>query len=93
MLPALPRRLGEIQFVDASIGAFVSELKENGLYDSTMIVITAKHGQSHIDPSRYVSQLIKAPHLSLCSPMRATFHSRNLPTTPLALDRRKMTSR
>jgi len=50
--------LGEFQFVDASIGAFVSELKKQGLYDSTLIVITAKHGQSPIDPSRYVSQLI-----------------------------------
>jgi len=50
--------LGEFKFVDASIGAFVNELKEKGLYDSTLIVITAKHGQSPIDPSRYVSQLI-----------------------------------
>jgi hypothetical protein len=50
--------LGEFKFVDASIGAFVNELKSEGLYDSTLIVITAKHGQSPIDPSRYVSQLI-----------------------------------
>jgi len=50
--------LSEFQFVDASIGAFVNELKAQGLYDSTLIVITAKHGQSPIDPSRYVSQLI-----------------------------------
>lgn len=49
--------LNEFQFVDASIGAFVRELKERGLYDSTLIVITSKHGQSPIDPSRYVSQL------------------------------------
>ena len=49
--------LGEIQFVDASIAAFVNELKAKGLFDSTLIVITAKHGQSPIDPSRYVSQL------------------------------------
>jgi len=49
--------LGDIKFVDASIGAFVSELKAKGLYDSTLIVITAKHGQSPIDPSRYVAQL------------------------------------
>ena len=48
--------LGEIKFVDASIGAFVSELKAKGLYDSTLLVITAKHGQSPIDPSRYVAQ-------------------------------------
>jgi hypothetical protein len=50
--------LGEFKFVDASIGAWVNELKAQGLYDSTLIVITAKHGQSPIDPSRYVSQEI-----------------------------------
>ena len=50
--------INEFQFVDASIGAFVSELKKQGLFDSTLIVITAKHGQSPIDPSRYFSQLI-----------------------------------
>jgi hypothetical protein len=49
---------GEFQFVDVSIGEFVSELKKQGLFDSTLIVITAKHGQSPIDPSRYISQLI-----------------------------------
>ena len=48
--------LDEFKFVDASIGAFVDELKDKGLYDSTLIVITAKHGQSPIDPSRYVPQ-------------------------------------
>jgi arylsulfatase A-like enzyme len=48
--------LGEFKFVDASIAAFVSELKARNLYDSTLIVITAKHGQSPIDPSRYVPQ-------------------------------------
>jgi hypothetical protein len=50
--------LNDFQFVDASIGAFVSELKAQGLLQSTLIVITAKHGQSPIDPNRYVSQLI-----------------------------------
>jgi len=48
--------LDEFKFVDASIGAFVKELKARGLYDSTLIVITAKHGQSPIDPNRYVAQ-------------------------------------
>ena len=48
--------LDEFKFVDASIGAFVNELKAKGLFDSTLIVITAKHGQSPIDPSRYVPQ-------------------------------------
>jgi hypothetical protein len=50
--------LDEFKFVDASIGEFVSELMAKGLYDTTLIVITAKHGQSPIDPNRYVSQLI-----------------------------------
>lgn len=50
--------LSEFKFVDASIDAFVDELKKKGLYDSTLIVITAKHGQSPIDPSRYVGQTI-----------------------------------
>jgi hypothetical protein len=50
--------LSEFQFVDASIAAFVSELQKQGLSDSTLIIITAKHGQSPIDPSRYVGQTI-----------------------------------
>jgi Type I phosphodiesterase / nucleotide pyrophosphatase len=50
--------LSAFKFVDASLDAFVDELKKKGLYDSTLIVITAKHGQSPIDPSRYVGQTI-----------------------------------
>jgi hypothetical protein len=46
-----PSLLSEIQFVDASIGQFIGELKKRNLYDSTLIIITAKHGQSPIDPS------------------------------------------
>ncbi len=45
--------VGEIQLVDAAIGQFVSELQRQGLSDSTLIVITAKHGQSPIDPNRF----------------------------------------
>ena len=48
---------GEISFVDASIGKMVSELSAGHLLDSTLIIITAKHGQSPIDPARYVAQL------------------------------------
>jgi hypothetical protein len=44
--------LSEIQFADASIGAFVDEIRQQGLQDSTLILITAKHGQSPIDPNR-----------------------------------------
>ncbi len=44
--------LQEIQFVDNAIGMMVSELKARGHYDSTLFVISAKHGQSPIDPGR-----------------------------------------
>lgn len=46
--------LSEIEFADASIGAMVKALKDEGLFDSTLIVITAKHGQSPIDPNRFL---------------------------------------
>jgi hypothetical protein len=46
--------LHEIEFVDNSIGEMVATLKSTGAYDSTLIVITAKHGQSPIDSSRYL---------------------------------------
>jgi hypothetical protein len=42
----------EIQFVDAAIGQMVAELKKKHLDGSTLIVITAKHGQSPIDTNR-----------------------------------------
>ena len=49
-----PSLLSEIQFVDDSIGEMVTRLKNRGLYDSTLIIITAKHGQSPIDPNRFL---------------------------------------
>jgi hypothetical protein len=48
-----PALLGEIEFADASIGKFVDALKHKGVFGSTLIIITAKHGQSPIDSSRY----------------------------------------
>ena len=49
-----PNMLAEIEFVDAAIGQMVAELKKTqGLYESTAIIITAKHGQSPIDPTRF----------------------------------------
>jgi len=40
---------GELDFMDQSLGKFVSELKKQGLYESTLIIVGAKHGQSPID--------------------------------------------
>jgi hypothetical protein len=48
-----PKMLAEIQFVDAAIGQMVAALKHKDLLDSTTIIITAKHGQSPIDPNRF----------------------------------------
>jgi len=42
----------ELDFVDQSLGRIVRELKDQGLYASTMIIICAKHGQSPIDKSK-----------------------------------------
>lgn len=49
-----PELLKEIEYVDQSIGQMVTTLKDQGLYDSTLIIISAKHGQSPIDPNRYL---------------------------------------
>jgi hypothetical protein len=43
----------EIMFVDAAIGQMVSELGKQDLLNTTMIIITAKHGQSPIDTNRF----------------------------------------
>jgi arylsulfatase A-like enzyme len=39
--------------VDAAVGQMVAALKHEGLFDSTTIIITAKHGQSPVDPNRF----------------------------------------
>ena len=46
--------LGEIRFVDAAIGQFVSALRRNHLYESTTLIVTAKHGQSPVDTHRFL---------------------------------------
>jgi hypothetical protein len=53
--------LQEIEDVDASIGQIVSELQQTGLYQNTLVIVTAKHGESPIDPSRYVADGTNTP--------------------------------
>jgi hypothetical protein len=53
--------LQEIQFVDASIGAIVNALRDAGIYDDTLLIVTAKHGESPIDPSLYVADGANTP--------------------------------
>ena len=43
---------GAIAHVDAALAKMVAELAKKGLLDSTLIIVTSKHGQSPIDPSQ-----------------------------------------
>jgi Type I phosphodiesterase / nucleotide pyrophosphatase len=56
-----PSLLGEIEFTDAAIGKMVAALKANGIYDSTLIIISAKHGQSPVDSERYTGITTSGP--------------------------------
>jgi hypothetical protein len=44
----------ELDFVDQTLGRIVAELKKEGIYDSTLIIIGAKHGQSPMALSKRV---------------------------------------
>ncbi len=48
-----PELLSEITFVDGAIGEMVQALKSQNLLEATTIIITARHGQSPIDPHRF----------------------------------------
>jgi hypothetical protein len=49
------RLLNEIEYVDAAVGMIVNALQSAGIYSNTLLIITAKHGDSPIDPTRYVA--------------------------------------
>jgi len=56
-----PELLKEIEFVDASIGEIVGALKKAGIYEETLLIVTAKHGDSPIDPRSYVADGSNTP--------------------------------
>jgi Type I phosphodiesterase / nucleotide pyrophosphatase len=56
-----PALKDEIAFTDWAIGKMVSALKQRGLSNSTAIIISAKHGQSPIDPNRVLRIPADAP--------------------------------
>ncbi|WP_323120423.1 alkaline phosphatase family protein [Burkholderia alba] len=43
-----------IGYVDGALGRIVAELKQRNLYDSTVVIVTAKHGQSPTDHTQLV---------------------------------------
>lgn len=53
--------LHEVEFVDASIGEIIGALKKSGIYDDTLLIITAKHGDSPIDTAHYVADGTNTP--------------------------------
>ena len=67
--------VSEIKFVDDSIGQMVTKIKDRGQYESTLIIITSKHGQSPIDPNLY--QAVPGKSSNGLSP--ATIIENNLP--------------
>ena len=44
---------GQLAYVDKALGELVSALRENGLLDKTLVIVTSKHGQSPIDPATF----------------------------------------
>ena len=74
--------LSEIEFVDDAVGQMVNKIKDRGQYESTLIIITSKHGQSPIDPNLYSAVPGKTSNGS--SP--ATIISTNLGTIPMSED-------
>jgi hypothetical protein len=43
---------GALEHVDQSLGRFITELKAKHLFDSTLVIVSAKHGQSPVDPAK-----------------------------------------
>jgi len=53
----------QLQFVDDQLGRFMHELANQNLDESTLIIVSAKHGQSPIDPKDRVA-ISDAPYAS-----------------------------
>jgi hypothetical protein len=51
----------EIVYVDDAIGQMVDGLKDQNLLDTTLIIITAKHGQSPVDTNRFTEIHANSP--------------------------------
>ena len=71
----------EIEYVDASIGQMVNALKDSGNFENTLVVVTAKHGQSPIDPKLYKANGTVTPATLIASELPAS----ESPTTPNGL--------
>jgi hypothetical protein len=74
---------GALAHTDASLGRMVAELRKEGLYDTTLIIISAKHGQSPIDHN--LLRTLKAVNSGPLGPITTR------PSTILAVDAAQVT--
>lgn len=51
---------GALQHTDASIGQFIAALQQQSLTNTTAIILTAKHGESALDPAERFVELTSA---------------------------------
>ncbi|MCJ1249977.1 hypothetical protein MMC30_007203 [Trapelia coarctata] len=51
--PFTPALLSTYDFVDQSLGKIVQALKDQKIYEETLIIVASKHGQTPIDPTKF----------------------------------------
>ena len=77
-----------LQQTDAALAKMITALKNQGIYDSTMFIVTAKHGQSPINPAKvnkpgHFADLVAAlPDGSTNPAAIAVVNAFNCPTGP-----------
>ena len=53
--------LGTVSYFDSNVGAFVSYLKEQGIYDQSLIIVTAPHGETLQHPRLPYQHFLLSP--------------------------------
>jgi Type I phosphodiesterase / nucleotide pyrophosphatase len=77
-----------LQKTDAALASMIKELKAQGLYDSTLFIVTAKHGQSPINPAKinkpghFASLVASLPDGNTNAAAIAITNASNCPTGP-----------
>ncbi|MET0388394.1 MAG: sulfatase [Polyangiales bacterium] len=88
---------GEISFHDRAFGAFVERLKRSGVYDKTLVIVTADHGEEFLDHKSWghghtvYQELLAVPFIARYPPsikpqrVRPTVSTVDIAPTALAL--------
>ena len=95
--PYIQDYVGEIAFTDHCIGQFIAKLKQLGLYDQSLICVTADHGESHGEhgedthafyiytSTMKVPLILKVPGTKGPVRVRESVDISDIPTTALSL--------